>query len=93
LFGRERFDFPLYSRAPSGDSQLQPVLPSSSAQWQARGGEHAVPHVPQSWFELVGVSHPSAKTPLQSPQPGLQDPTLHSPARHPGVPFTIGSTC
>jgi hypothetical protein len=48
--------------------------------------------VPQFWFELVGVSQPSAKMPLQSPQPGSQDPTLHDPALQPGVPFTIGST-
>jgi hypothetical protein len=48
--------------------------------------------VPQFWSEFVAVSQPSAKRPLQSPQPGLHDPTVHRPALHPGVPFAIGST-
>jgi hypothetical protein len=58
----------------------------------AFGKLHVEPHAPQFVSVLSDVSQPFAESPSQSPRPGLQVETPHTPATQFGVPPAGGHT-
>ncbi len=80
------------SVAPSAASHEQPVDPSRSVHAHAADAAHTTPQRPHEEFVVVLVSQPLAGFPSQSPQPGSQEPTVHSPRLHPEVPLAMGDT-